>query len=208
MFIIIEGIDGSGKTSVAKALQEKLGDKAITVKYPSPEVTEQLSTKPVVSAILTALLEMSDSMYSEVRKAYEEGKHIIFDRFFLSTIVYQGIRYAQVFEETSRAFETAAEMITRIMAMVTGDALNERPALNCFCLDLPAEEAKRRITERGDADAFDLDDLPVMHKRAQLYKLLTSPEFHINVVGKTPEQIADEILEKCNVGHEEAGSAV
>lgn len=102
--ITFEGIDGSGKTTIAKLLHEKLGDRAILTAEPTDswigkDVKRALEEKR--DAITIALLFLADrnEHIKEIKNWMEEGKIVICDRFIDSTFAYQkehlGIKRAE-----------------------------------------------------------------------------------------------------------------
>ncbi len=92
--ITFEGIDGSGKSTIARMLSEQLGDAAaLTI-----EPTESWIGRSVIRAmeekrspVTIALLFMADRRehLNEMKKWLAEGKLVICDRFIDSTFAYQ-----------------------------------------------------------------------------------------------------------------------
>ena len=100
-FVVIEGPDGAGKTTVANLLVNKLNDRefdAIYCREPGglPEgekirdivLNYELSTE---QRIMLFVASMSGNLEKIVKPALDEGKIVIMDRFIRSTYVYQGI---------------------------------------------------------------------------------------------------------------------
>ncbi len=92
--ITFEGIDGSGKTTIAKLLHEKLGDKAVLTAEPTDSwigksVKRALEEKR--DGITIALLFMADrnEHIREIKNWMKKGKIVICDRFIDSTFAYQ-----------------------------------------------------------------------------------------------------------------------
>ncbi len=98
LFAVIEGIDGAGKTSVAKAVVARLNNLGIPALYTyepnSPELVEFLNkVGPKMGPIFETLLIAADRYYhveSVVKPAIELGKCVISDRYIYSSIAYQG----------------------------------------------------------------------------------------------------------------------
>jgi len=108
-FIVIEGIDGSGKTTQAKRIVsylEKRGIKSIYTKEPTDEVTgllirrilsDELTVPPVAFQYLFA----ADRAVHQVQleKYLKEGLTVVSDRYFWSSLVYgivdRGISFAR-----------------------------------------------------------------------------------------------------------------
>jgi dTMP kinase len=99
MFVSLEGIDGSGKSTQAQLLAEALGDDAILVREPGgTAAAEQIRALLADGAIdLDPLAELmlfcaarADLVKQVIRPALEAGRDVVSDRFADSTVAYQG----------------------------------------------------------------------------------------------------------------------
>jgi dTMP kinase len=102
VFICIEGIDASGKTTQARRLVKKLRQKGIDAVYttePSSGKVGKLIRRYVldrekrVPITLEALLfaaDRVDHLKTEVKPALERGKIVVCDRYVYSSLAYQG----------------------------------------------------------------------------------------------------------------------
>lgn len=100
MFIVLEGIDGSGTTTQAKLIQQKLAladlRTVVTVAEPTGGpigrlIREQIKTAPFDWATM-ALLFTADRQWhsgSAIQRHLADGHHVIADRYHLSTMCYQ-----------------------------------------------------------------------------------------------------------------------
>ena len=99
-FIVIEGLDGSGKGTQIKLLCQRLKDAGIKI-YPTFEPTngnigvlirEALSGKFKVTQNTIGLMFSADRTEhnTEIQKALDDGYCVICDRYYYSTIAYQG----------------------------------------------------------------------------------------------------------------------
>ncbi len=77
MFIVIDGADGSGKTTVAKLLAEKY-NAIYTCEPTNPEMSK-----------LSEFLEDRKKHDIEIKEWLKEGKNVVCDRYKYSTVVYQ-----------------------------------------------------------------------------------------------------------------------
>jgi dTMP kinase len=101
VFIVIEGLDGSGKTTQAKILTGKLrrSHKAVYTQEPSRGKVGKFIRNRILygekrpSAMVEALLFAADRIehvQNEVVPALREGQMVISDRYLYSSLAYQG----------------------------------------------------------------------------------------------------------------------
>lgn len=100
MFITLEGVDGSGKTTQAAMLARALGARAMTLREPggteAAERIRQLLADPEtpldpIAELLLFCAARADLVSRVIRPALEIGRTVICDRFTDSTIAYQGV---------------------------------------------------------------------------------------------------------------------
>ena len=98
MFIVIEGIDGSGKTHLAKALGDALENCFVTAE-PNPKCVgfdaikgHLEGVKPLSDKALMFLFAANRDQHIEdyINPALAAGKHVVCDRYIMSSVVYQG----------------------------------------------------------------------------------------------------------------------
>jgi len=107
IFIVIEGIDGVGKTTIAKMLKnhfEKEGKKVVLTSEPTEgEYGKILREKlkegmdPIEAVLLFALDRYVH--VKEIKKLVSAGYVVISDRYYYSSIAYQGALLGANFEE-------------------------------------------------------------------------------------------------------------
>lgn len=102
MFISFEGIDGCGKSTQIKLLSERLlnlGNKVLTIREPGGNTLSEairkilLSSKNDIDPITELLLFESaraNLIQKTIKPSLEEGFILLSDRFYDSTIAYQG----------------------------------------------------------------------------------------------------------------------
>lgn len=100
MFITLEGVDGSGKTTQAAMLARALGTRAMTLREPggtqAAERIRQVLADPdtpldPIAELLLFCGARADLVSRVIRPALEIDRIVICDRFTDSTIAYQGV---------------------------------------------------------------------------------------------------------------------
>lgn len=89
MFVVLEGIDGSGKTSLAQRVAERCGGVAYAT--PPDKYKKLRKSVDVNSDLLSHYLFYREAMIEaslEIDAMLSEGKKVICDRYWLSTLVY------------------------------------------------------------------------------------------------------------------------
>lgn len=194
-FIVIEGLDGSGKTTIVKLLKERyaaINHPCYTTFEPTNNHVGRLMRSIISGKIdnieneTISLLFAADRyqhLHSEILPALEHS-HVICDRYFYSSIVYQGLDAAAV--ERVIAYNQAAIDIRR------PDVI--------FFLDITPEESLRRVVTRGGAaDIFEALPALELHYTRYLTTIERMKDVdNVKVVGSnvaTPEDIVQQMWE-------------
>jgi len=99
LFISLEGVDGSGKSTQAKLLVEALGPETLQIREPggtdAAERIRELLADPTLqidpfAELLLFSSARADLVSRVIRPAVEAGRHIVADRFADSSVAYQG----------------------------------------------------------------------------------------------------------------------
>jgi dTMP kinase len=99
LFISLEGIDGSGKSTQAKLLAEALGPETVSIREPggtdAAERIRGLLADPALALdplaeLLLFLAARADLTATVIRPALEAGRDVVCDRFSDSSVAYQG----------------------------------------------------------------------------------------------------------------------
>ncbi|MDR1884846.1 MAG: dTMP kinase [Synergistaceae bacterium] len=156
MFIVLEGIDGSGKTTQARNLADflegKFGPSSVTCTFEPGGWDGGRAFRDLATAgdmvsrwgrIFVFMADRCEHVARVVRPALDEGRIVVCDRYAASTIAYQ------VFGDPS-APEGMAECVSRISSCID----MPEPDL-VLLLDVNVETAERRMMLRGGMDAYD-----------------------------------------------------
>ena len=159
MFIVLEGLDGAGKSTQIAKLRELFHSRGIESEYlhfprfDAPVYGEliarflrgDLGTVDAVNPYLVALLYAGDraDAAATIRGWIAEGKVVIVDRYVYSNIGYQCAKIAD------------AEERTRLREWILKTEFEEfaipRPDLSLF-LDVPFEFTAKKLTETREGD--------------------------------------------------------
>ena len=151
LFIVIEGIDGTGKSTQSKRLAEWFRSRGRAVvlsreptdgpwgkKLRESATTGRLSAEEELECFLN---DRREHVEMSIKPALAEGKVVILDRYYFSTMAYQGARGFDPVEIRRR-----------------NEAFAPQPDL-LLILDLSVESAHGRIGARGDtANEFEQRD--------------------------------------------------
>ncbi|HKF83321.1 MAG TPA: dTMP kinase [Solirubrobacterales bacterium] len=99
MFVSLEGIDGSGKSTQARLLVEALGGDTVAIREPggteaAERIRELLADSAVeldsMAELMLFLAARADLTERVIRPALDAGRHVVADRFSDSSVAYQG----------------------------------------------------------------------------------------------------------------------
>jgi dTMP kinase len=162
-FITFEGGEGTGKSTQAKKLAERLQSKGIATLVtrepggtPLGEDIRGLILKDRPQDPLTELLlfaaARAEHMTAVIRPALDDGTWVISDRFIDSTRVYQG-----------KLYSIEPDLIRLLEKYIVG---HDFPNLTLI-LDLPAEAGLERAASRGTLSRYDAERIETHEKLRQ-----------------------------------------
>ena len=159
MFIVLEGLDGAGKSTQIGKLREMLGRRGIVSeylhfpRYDAPVYGEliarflrgELGSVEQVDPYLVALLYAGDraDAAAKIRGWLDEGKVVIADRYVYSNIGYQCAKIEDA--------EARAALRRWILDLEYGYYAIPRPDVSLF-LDVPFAFTERKLTGERDGD--------------------------------------------------------
>ncbi|MBU0685301.1 MAG: dTMP kinase [Thermoplasmatota archaeon] len=116
-FVVFEGIDGCGKSSVARLVAERIGKRAVLTREPTESwigKAVRKGDKHKVSPYTDALLFMADRAQHSIwiSEQLKKGKLVLSDRYYHSTVAYQAAYLKDKFD--GDAFKWLLEANERI----------------------------------------------------------------------------------------------
>ena len=156
MFIVLEGIDGSGKTTQARRLagwlDERLGSgRVVSTGEPGGWQGGERVRRLILDGGLSTMwgeffafmMDRCEHAARVISPALEKGMCVLCDRYSASTLAYQ------IFSDPD-VTERAAEYMSGLPDIIG------LPKPDCVCLfDVGPDIASARLASRGNADSFD-----------------------------------------------------
>lgn len=189
-FIVIEGLEGAGKSSAVRYVTDYLQRHGID----QIECTREPGGTPLAERMRAIVKEVHDErltieaelllMYASrvqlvetrIKPALAEGRWVVGDRHDLSSQAYQG---------GGRGID--AGLIGAIKLAVLGDF---KPDLTLY-LDIDPALGLQRARHRGELDRIELEQLSFFERTRQRYLELAAADESIKVIdaGQAPEQV-------------------
>ena len=205
LFIVMEGPDGSGKTTQINLLKEYLeeaGYECLITREPGGTVIgeeirqlilnpEHKEMSPVTEMLLYAA-SRAQLVHEVIGPALEEGKIVISDRFVDSSIVYQGI---------------ARKLGISTVSAVNAPGIGIYRPDGIFFIDLSEAEGLRSKKEQKNLDSMEQEGIDFHHRVSEGYRKVLSgrPEVmkidggrSIDTIQKKIRNHVDELLKKKN----------
>ena len=174
MFITFEGVEGSGKSTQAKLLAElliKMGHKATLTREPGWGKLGELIRRAILderdldldpfSELCLFCADRAQHVRDFIKPRLQEGEIVICDRYFDSTVVYQG--YGRKLEK---------RLVNRIARASTLDLIPDVT----FLLNLPVRAGLSRLQTRGEITKIDEEPLEFHEMIRQGYMLIAKRE--------------------------------
>tara|TARA_B100000886_G_scaffold140946_1_gene95486 strand:- start:193 stop:777 length:585 start_codon:yes stop_codon:yes gene_type:complete len=184
VLINLEGIDGCGKSTQSQFLMDKFesdNEKIVLLKEPTngkygQKLWEMLSGK--IEATTEEILELfvldrREHVNQKIQPALDEGKIVLMDRYYYSTMAYQA---------------AAGIDVNRIKK---DNEFAPKPDI-VLIFDLPADLAMKRVRSHSVADVFEKEEYLERVRKAYL-NLEGDSLVRIIDATRTPEKIFDEV---------------
>lgn len=185
LLIAIEGIDGSGKTTLAQGLVKELNNRGFLAHYTMEPTRNRIGelirtlTPDYRDPRIEALLYAADRLHhylNEIKVKLEEGYIVVADRYVYSSIAYQGALGAPI------------DWIISLNRHVP------KPHI-AFYIDIPIEEALKRIQASRPNRSF-YEKINILEKVRMIYLDLVAKGELIQLDGmKPPKILIQEALE-------------
>lgn len=183
---VIEGIDGAGKSTQARMLLRKLrarGIDAVSLREPTRgRWGREIRGKAKQAGSLTPVQELDlflrdrrENVDKNIRPGLESGRVIILDRYYFSTVAYQG----------AKGLDPA-----RIRRL--NERFAPKPDL-VFILDLPAARGLERIEGRKSRDLL-FEREGYLRKVRRIFRSFQGTRFAHLDAGRDKRQLGAEIL--------------
>jgi dTMP kinase len=196
VFISLEGVDGSGKSTQAALLAEALGPDVVTIREPggtdAAEAIRNVLADPEVPLDATAELMLffaarADLVRRVVRPALDAGRTVLSDRYVDSTEAYQGV-----------ARGLGIETVHELNRVATGSLMPDLTILIRVEPETALERAK-------SADRFEAEGVEFQRSVAAAYEAIAErePERFVVVEGDgEPDEVHARVLEVLRVSRE------
>ena len=183
ILVAVEGIDGAGKTTQVRrveALLREAGVPVVVTKEPTSGAwgrrireSARAGRMPPEEELEAFLRDREEHVRDLLLPALQDGKVVIVDRYYFSTVAYQGARGLDPAELLRRnAFAPAPDILV--------------------VLDVPPEVGLRRVRERGDvADHFERED--ELRRVREIFRTLDLPYLHLIDGTQAPDLITERI---------------
>jgi dTMP kinase len=196
MFITLEGPDGCGKTTQAQLLADHLRGLSLDVlqtREPGGtaisdqirQILTDLSNTPMHprTEILLFSASRAQLCHEVIRPHLQAGGTVLSDRFFDSTLAYQGYGH-----------RLDLEALRAITAFATGGLV---PDIT-FLLDIPADEGLLRRKEHGGWNRLDAYNLEFHQRVRQGYLALAQaePQRWLTIDGRQPVEAIQQELQR------------
>lgn len=185
MFIVVEGPEGAGKTTLVQALAARLEAEhrpALTVREPGGTPlaeaarTLALNTRHDLTAaaeLFLILAARADLVARVIRPALEQGRTVLADRFDLSTQAYQVAGRGLPGDEVAAAMHLATGGLSPDLLLV---------------LDIPVDVGRARQQQGGKTqDRFEREDDAFHHRVRAAYREAMGPGIvHLDATQPAP----------------------
>jgi len=188
-FVVLEGIDGCGKSSVVKAVVDAIGERALLTFEPTDSWIGEAVRKGdgrTISPYTDALLFMVDRAQHtlEIADRVKDGRLVVSDRYYHSTVAYQ-----------TAALEAAGNGDNFDWLLDANTRISLRPDIT-FIVFIDPELALERVGRRGKLSRFERLEF-LKEVQANYERLAERDDTVVRLDGKEPiEKVVGRVLER------------
>lgn len=191
LFIVLEGIDGSGKTTLARGLKSQLEsvkgwEVVLTAEPTAGPVGSLLREERIDSPRAEAMLFIADRAChtDEIRKLTEEGKTVICDRYYASTLAYQSA-------------SGSGPVLDYDLLVRMNESVTMEPDITML-LDIDPEVSGGRVDSRGEQKSK-FERLEFQKRvRDNYLRIAKERGFSVLDASKSPEDLCSEAMKLIN----------
>ena len=183
-YIVLEGIDGTGKSTISRTLISEHPDWECTMEPRNPEKT--VSAAEGRSPIADVLLFAADRVehMKDIKEFIESGRTILSDRSFYSSMAYQATAMKDSFGGIEEAISWVREVNRPFV--IQPDAV--------ILLDMPAGKSLSRLASRDEITRFEKEEYLESVRHTYLI-LAQRHNFHIVDAEKPLENVISDCRE-------------
>ncbi|HKC14527.1 MAG TPA: dTMP kinase [Patescibacteria group bacterium] len=203
LFVVLEGIEASGKTTQTERLGKKISEKlnVLLTKNPTDSYVGQFIRKSLLAgkvrmppvAIQYLFGADREIQQEEINEHLEKGEVVVSDRYFWSSVAY-GIADKKEFD-----YENSAELSLVAFSLLSMYHQFILPDITIY-LEVPVEEAMKRITgSKKHTEIYDNEEMNVRVEKGYKWLIKKFPKEFIILDGtKSEETLETEILKIIN----------
>ena len=198
MFVTLEGIDRSGKTTQAALLAEALGPETVRLREPGGtgvgERIRELLKDPGMeldpgAELLLFCAARAELAVRVIAPAQEAGRDVVCDRFIDSTAAYQGV-----------ARGLGVELVEQLNAFAVGSCMPDVTVLLRIAPDAADDRGQQRLAEGAEdgSDRFESEGIELQRAVAAAYDELAERHSDRIVVvdgSGTPDEVHERVME-------------
>jgi len=195
LFIVVEGLDGAGTTTIAGRLAEALRARDLRVRLTAEPTDGPLGSllrahvkgdvnleEQIAALVFTG--DRADHLAQYIRPALQRGEWVVCDRYLLSTLAYQG-----------------AAGVSREAVLAASDGFDVPDVT--FVLDVPEEARTQRLATRSKAERYEGAELGDALRRSyeESIELLRSARHRIEVIDSSQpiEKVLEDVLARLDL---------
>lgn len=188
-FIVIEGGDGSGKSSVMAYLNTMLANERVIFTHEAGGTPAGSEIRGVIlghecapeTELLLFSADRAHHLDTLIRPALAKGTHVVCDRFSASTYAYQ--------------VHGGPASIKKLFAVVDDTVVGKtHPDLYIY-LDVPPKIARKRMQQRGRADRIEIRPEAFHEKVRRGYHAYLRPRKHVVIDATEPIDVVTRTVE-------------